>query len=209
MSAGLTAGEKRETRLLVEREQTMNRKSNRNRKDSFGDPDRELLHGRIAGAAAAVACASAGTGMILVEAIPSELPGRGSAVPILAAFGLAVVLSVVALLAARRQMHIGPQPVGTEALTVRQIEALNRRLLARGETGRAKILSIRHRDAADGDRQRIIEFQLEVYPIGRNAFTARAAGTAQARVVDRYQTGREVWVKLDPNDRTRVALCQL
>ena len=45
-----------------------------------------------------------------------------------------------------------------------------------------------------------------VKPIGGDKFLAQASGVISESSVDKYQPGADIWVKMDPSDKTRVAL---
>lgn len=80
-----------------------------------------------------------------------------------------------------------------------------RRLLAAGEAAQAVILEIKQAGGG-GEYAPGFSFLLEVHPIDRPAYRARAEATVRLENLPRFQPGAVVQVKFDPRDPTQVAI---
>lgn len=97
-----------------------------------------------------------------------------------------------------------PGPVARLEPRLQEILDFNHRLNSRGETGKARILKAEPLGGRTAGQA--LQFELEVHPIGGEVFLSRAAGIIDAKALDRFQPGREIWVRIDPADKSRVAI---
>ena len=101
----------------------------------------------------------------------------------------------------------GQTPDQAKALAqVAETDAYNQRLMAGGETAKAKVKEATALNIFVNGRNPAMRFLLEVQPIGGELFLAEAGGVIREDSVARYQPGREIWVKLDPATKTKVGL---
>ncbi len=92
-----------------------------------------------------------------------------------------------------------------EAMIVKR-DALNKELMSKGELAEATILrSWELGIIVDGDNP-VMGFMIEVRPAGKPVFTAETQAPVIKASTYKYQPGKKVYVKFDPNDTTRVTL---
>lgn len=77
---------------------------------------------------------------------------------------------------------------------------------ATGKPAKAKILNAMSLGINVNGNNPAMTFLLEVQPEGEPPFQGQATGVIAEASVPKYQVGREIFVKYDPNDKTRVAL---
>jgi len=77
---------------------------------------------------------------------------------------------------------------------------------ANGKPARAKILIATPLGINVNGNNPAMSFMLEVYPEGEPAFQAQTNGVIAEASIPKYQPGREIFVKYDANDNTRVSL---
>jgi len=87
-----------------------------------------------------------------------------------------------------------------------KIDADNQAIVASGQSAQAEVM--RYSDwnvKVNGDNP-AVTLQLRVLPPGQSPFMAEVSGVISVSSVPRFQPGRTIWVKYDPNDLTRVAI---
>lgn len=77
---------------------------------------------------------------------------------------------------------------------------------ATGKPARAKILVATPLGINVNGNNPAMTFMLEVHPEGEPAFQAQTTGIISEASVPKFQPGGEIFVKYDPNDKTRVSL---
>ena len=107
--------------------------------------------------------------------------------------------------ASRAQAAPSPSNDALQA-RIREIDDYNQRVALHGEPAQAKIVKATPLGAMVNGNNPLMEFLLEVKPIGGEKFLAQASGVISEQSVDKYQPGCDIWVKMDPADKTRVAL---
>ncbi|NPV59404.1 MAG: DUF3592 domain-containing protein [Actinobacteria bacterium] len=79
-------------------------------------------------------------------------------------------------------------------------------ILAIGKPAKAKILNAMNLGINVNGNNPAMTFLLEVQPEGEPSFQGQTTGVIAEAAVPKYQVGREIFVKYDPNDKTRVAI---
>lgn len=87
-------------------------------------------------------------------------------------------------------------------------DAMNKELLAKGEEAEATILRAWEMGIRVNGDNPFMGFLLEVRPNNQPVFTAEAQAPIMRANVPKYQPGRNIHVRFDPNDQTRVTLEQ-
>ncbi len=77
---------------------------------------------------------------------------------------------------------------------------------ASGESAEATILNVMDMGIPLGDKASMKAITLQVHPTGRPDFQAMTQGAISTTANDKYQPGKTVWVKFNPNDMTQIAL---
>ena len=81
------------------------------------------------------------------------------------------------------------------------------KILKIGEEAEATILKASHKPGDIMQRKSALAtFDLEVRPAGKPAYQAKAKAHISGRRIEKFQPGRVLKVKYDPNDMQRVAL---
>ncbi len=75
-----------------------------------------------------------------------------------------------------------------------------------GVAAEATILKVTDMGVQIGDNAAMKKLNLEVRPSDRPAFHAETQGAISTASNDKYQPGKTIWVKFNPNDMTQVAL---
>ncbi len=99
-------------------------------------------------------------------------------------------------------------PARKQALQVvlEQLKNLEDDLQARGVSAPAMILTASDMNVKVNGDNPWMTFQLQVKPTDRAPYQATAQGVVGAVAVNKFQPGKTVWVKYDPNDQTKVIL---
>lgn len=118
---------------------------------------------------------------------------------------------------ARNPSKIEVESVGGDgATTAANVAQMEQTLLAQdklyeairsmGQPAQAVILNVTDMGIQVGDTATLKKFQLEVQPADRPSFHAETQGAISVVANDKYQPGKTVWVKFNPNDLTQVSL---
>jgi hypothetical protein len=103
-----------------------------------------------------------------------------------------------------------PGAVPTDARAAEEmlthIDQANQALLQSGEPAQAKVLQAQALGVEVNGPNPAMKFMLEVYPANRPAFQAEAIGVIAQASVPKFQPGKMVFVKFDPNELTKVTL---
>ena len=85
-------------------------------------------------------------------------------------------------------------------------EKAHNEIRASGKPAKAKILVATPLGMNINGNNPAMSFMLEVHPEGEPAFQAQTTGVIAEASVPKYVPGREIFVKYDPDDKTRVSL---
>jgi hypothetical protein len=85
-------------------------------------------------------------------------------------------------------------------------DALNQQIMSYGTSAKAVILSYQDMNIKVNGNNPAVTLEVEVTPDDRPSFKATVKGVIQDTSVPKYQPGREVYVKYDPNDLTKVTM---
>jgi hypothetical protein len=97
------------------------------------------------------------------------------------------------------------QVAGVQAM-LEQMKTMQNDLEARGIPASAQILTAANMGVEVNGDNPLMTFQLQVQATDRPPFQATAQGVVGLTAVGKYQPGRTVYVKYDPNDPTKVVL---
>jgi hypothetical protein len=100
-------------------------------------------------------------------------------------------------------IHASPEEI--QKLII-ETNTFNVNLMANGERAEAKILKYSETGININGNNPFIEFLLEVHPVKGPKFQATAKGPILATSVQKYQAGKMVFVRFDPNDLTKVTI---
>jgi len=89
---------------------------------------------------------------------------------------------------------------------VQQLDARNRDLSVRGELAQAKILRAQPSGININGGNPLMNLEVEVYPTTRPPFQAQTQAAVGAQALEKFQPGKMVWIKFDPNDTTQVTI---
>ena len=99
---------------------------------------------------------------------------------------------------------------GTNAQQVEQMlltqEQTYNAIRSMGEGAQATILAVTDMNVRVNDQASMKRLQLVVQPTNKPSFQAETQGAISDVARDKYQPGKTVWVKFNPNDLTQVAL---
>ncbi len=106
--------------------------------------------------------------------------------------------------------------MGGMAMPAAAVEAMQQTLLAQdkmyeavrsmGQPAEATILKVTDMSIQVGDTAALKKLDLEVRPQDRPSFHAVTQGAISITSNDKYQPGKTIWVKFNPNDMTQVAI---
>ncbi len=82
----------------------------------------------------------------------------------------------------------------------------NQAILASGKPAKANILNAWDMGVFVNGNNPAKTFLLEVHPEGEPTFQAQTTGVIMETSVPKYQPGKEIFVKYDPNDKSRVSI---
>jgi hypothetical protein len=89
---------------------------------------------------------------------------------------------------------------------VKASDEFNKRLGKSGKPAKAIVKKVTFLGAYVNGENPFNQFDLEVIPDGKPAFTTIAKGVISVASVDKYKPGAEIFVKYDPKDKKQVAL---
>jgi hypothetical protein len=89
---------------------------------------------------------------------------------------------------------------------IAQIDAENESLLVRGQSAQAEITRYTDWNVKVNGENPAVTLQLRVMPVGKPVFMAEASGLISVTSVPKYQPGKTIWVKYDPNNLTKVSI---
>lgn len=87
-----------------------------------------------------------------------------------------------------------------------KIDAANQQIIATGEEAKAIVLAYTPLGINVNGNNPAVTLQLEVMPLTRSPFKAEATGVILETSVPKYQPGKEIFVKFDPADTTKVSI---
>jgi hypothetical protein len=106
--------------------------------------------------------------------------------------------------------------MGGMAMPAAAVEAMQQTLLAQdkmyeavrsmGQAAEATILKVTDMNIQVGDTATMKKLDVEVKPADRPSFHAVTQGAISIISNDKYQPGKTIWVKFNPNDMTQVAI---
>ena len=87
-----------------------------------------------------------------------------------------------------------------------RIDEENKKILTTGQQARAKVLQAHDMGIRVNGPNPAMQFVLEVQPPGGEPFQAQTTGVVHEDSVPKFQPGKTIYVKYDPNDLTRVSV---
>jgi len=99
----------------------------------------------------------------------------------------------------------GPAERAMEQMVV-SADRTNQEVLQSGEPAQAKILLAQPLGVEVNGPNPAMKFTLEIYPASKPAFQSEAIAIVAQASIPKYQPGKMVFVKFDPDDTTRVAI---
>jgi len=85
-------------------------------------------------------------------------------------------------------------------------DALNQQIMSYGTSAKAVVLQYQDMNIKVNGNNPAVTLQIEVTPDDRPSFRATVKGVIKDTSVSKYQPGREVYVKYDPNDISKVTM---
>jgi len=86
-----------------------------------------------------------------------------------------------------------------------KLDADNEAIIARGLPAPAEVLRYTDWNLKVGEKP-AVTLQLRVFPSGKPQFMAEASGFISVASVHKFQPGKTIYVKYDPNNLTQVAI---
>jgi hypothetical protein len=108
--------------------------------------------------------------------------------------------------AAAQEMAADPEKLRMAEEFLRAEDEKSEEIRAAGKPAPARILSSMPLGINVNGNNPAMTFLLEVRPQGEPAFQGQTTGVILETSVPKYQPGRQIYVKYDPNDKSRVAL---
>jgi hypothetical protein len=101
-----------------------------------------------------------------------------------------------------------PTPMNSAEIEqkIRKIDADNQSLIARGQPAQAEVLRYTDWNVKINGENPMVTLSLRVMPPGKPQFMAEASGVISVASVPRFQPGKSIWVKYDPNNLTQVTV---
>jgi hypothetical protein len=112
---------------------------------------------------------------------------------------------IAAILAGAGGMASAANAQQVEQMLVAQEQMYNA-VRSMGEAAQATIMAVTDMNIRVNDQGSMKRFQLLVQPTGKLPFQAETQGAIGDVARDKYQEGRTIWVKFNPNEQTQVAL---
>jgi hypothetical protein len=108
---------------------------------------------------------------------------------------------------------MGGMPAGMPAANAQQVEQMlvaqeqmYNAVRSMGTAAQATIMAVTDMNVRVNDQGSMMRFHLLVQPNGQPPFQAETQGAIGDVARDKYQVGRTIWVKFNPNDHTQVSL---
>jgi hypothetical protein len=89
---------------------------------------------------------------------------------------------------------------------VGKLDADNEAIIARGQPAPAEVLRYTDWNVKINGENPVVTLQLRVSPSGKPQFMAEASGLISVASVHKFQPGKTIYVKYDPNNLTQVAI---
>lgn len=156
-----------------------------------------------AGAMASTPSAGSGQGMA-----PIPFAGFGQAMASMASAGFGQAASPTP---SAGFGLVNPNPAEMEKIRMAEEfltkeDQRSQEILATGKPARARILNAMSLGINVNGNNPAMTFLLEVLPEGEPSFQGQATGVIAEASVPKYQVGREIFVKYDPADKSRISL---
>jgi hypothetical protein len=87
-----------------------------------------------------------------------------------------------------------------------KIDTANQQIIATGEEAKAIVLAYTPLGINVNGNNPAVTLQLEVMPLTRSPFKAEATGVIMETSIPKFQPGKEIFVKFDPSDTSKVSI---
>jgi hypothetical protein len=89
---------------------------------------------------------------------------------------------------------------------LQQVNDANVKLEAYGQTSKAIVTNYKWLGVYVNGNNPFVSLDVEVIPEGDKPFKATAKGVIGEQAVQKFQPGKEVWIKYDPEDKSKISI---